>query len=113
MGAPAAVTQEIIVTAGGAAERVDTLPPEDWGPAELEAYTLARITEFHGEQLPCKNSRDIFEQFLARYGADAVRIARAAFDVHRGMWLGAPVSVARFGASSDRIFADRVRAALA
>lgn len=106
---------QVVITSGNASvsENVDAVPWQKWGAKEIASYVNARIAEFHGPQPRCRNEREIFEGFFSRFGPDAVRIARAAFDVHGGMWMGAPVSVARFGPSSDDCFARRLLPALA
>ena len=58
-------------------------------------------------------SQEIFAGFIRRFGQrDATRIARAAIEVHRGMWMGAPITPRRFARSNDEFFARRVLARL-
>jgi hypothetical protein len=94
-------------------EEFGTRPPEEWGATDLMEYVRAQIARVHGPQPSSRRDLDVFTGFVERFGStDAVRIARAAFDVHGGMWMGAPVSAARFAPSSDGCFARRVLAAL-
>lgn len=49
----------------------------------------------------------IFKGFLNRHGSVmAEQIARVAFEVHNGIWRGAPISIGRFAANSDPYFAS-------
>ena len=50
----------------------------------------------------------IFTGFLARWGAAAVPIARYAFDIKDGMWMGEPITVSRFCKGSDPWFANTI-----
>lgn len=87
---------------------------EQWTWQQLRDYVITQIQHFHGPQPsnPIKE-KAIFSGFLNRWGNDAVTVARAAFEVHEGMWHSAPISVNRFCKASDAYFAapilDRVR----
>lgn len=87
---------------------------EQWTWQQLRDYVVTQIQHFHGPQPsnPVKE-KAIFSGFLSRWGSDAVIVARAAFEVHDGMWHSAPISVNRFCKASDAYFAapilDRVR----
>lgn len=95
-------------------ENVVSVSSEEWGATDLLAYIRERICHFHGPQPQSRRDLITIQGFVERHGiTDAVRIARAAFDVHEGMWLGAPVSPGRFAASSDDCFARRILSALA
>jgi hypothetical protein len=79
--------------------------PASWTAADFCLYVTEEITRIHGPQLPCEEPGRILEAFCMRFGIpDAVRIARAAFEVHAGMWHGAPVTVRRFQAGHDDFF---------
>lgn len=80
---------------------------EDWTAENLRDYVMGQIEQFHGPQLrnPMKEGA-IFKSFLGRYGDKAVKIARFAFEVERGMWHRAPISATRFCKASDQYFAD-------
>jgi hypothetical protein len=81
--------------------------------AEMEAYFLAEIRRLTGPQLPVGNATGIFEEFVGRFGTeDAWRIARAAVEVHKGYWHGAPVTLNGFRPGHDEFFARPVLALL-
>ncbi len=77
-----------------------------WTWRELRDYCVAEIEQRHGaiNRDPIKES-GIFKGFLKRWGKDAVRIARCAFDAHDGVWNGQPIDVARFCSNNDPYFA--------
>ena len=87
---------------------------EQWSWQQLRDYVVTQIQHFHGPQPsnPVKE-KSIFTGFLSRWGSDAVIVAKAAFEVHEGMWHSAPISVNRFCRASDAYFAapilDRIR----
>jgi hypothetical protein len=75
-------------------------------PESLREHILLRIAETCGAQLPCYRSGEILDGFISRFTADEVMaICGQAFDVHNGMWRGAPVTVLRFQAGHDEFFA--------
>lgn len=80
-----------------------------WTWEDLRDYVMGQIEQFHGPQLrnPVKEA-SIFKGFLKRHGAKSVGIARFAFEVQRGMWQRAPISVNRFCAGSDPYFANPI-----
>jgi hypothetical protein len=87
--------------------------PEEWSPQDLYDYVTAEILRLCGPQLPAKGAQQTIEDFCRRYGiATAVRIARAAFEVHAGYWQGAPVTWRRFAPGHDQFFAEPVLAAM-
>lgn len=78
-----------------------------WGWNDLRDYVIREIEKRHGPQVrDPKKEASIFKSFLTRYPESAVAIARAAFDVHDGMWRNAPISMNRFCKASDAYFAD-------
>lgn len=80
---------------------------EQWGWRELRDYVVASIEERFGPfPRDQKKEYGVFNGFINRYGADAPKIARAAFDSYNGMWQSAPVSINRFCKGSDRYFGD-------
>lgn len=85
--------------------------PASWSTDDLAWYLREEIARLHGPQLPCPGEDVIVRQFHERFGADAVRIARAAFEHRAGMWMGAPVTMARFRASHDEFFSRPLLAA--
>jgi hypothetical protein len=79
---------------------------QDWTAEDLRDYVMGQIEAHHGPQV--RNSvREMatFKAFLARWEAKAPAIARFAFEVQRGMWQRAPISVNRFCKASDPYFA--------
>lgn len=77
-----------------------------WGWSDLRDYIFTEIEARHGIQVrDPKKEASIIKSFMSRWGTDAVRIARTAFDVHDGMWGGAPISINRFCRASDQWFA--------
>ncbi len=85
----------------------------EWGWEELRDYVVTEIESRFGAfpRDPLKE-KGIFSGFVNRWGADAERIARAAFEVHGGMWRSAPISVYRFAVRSDPFFAQVIRQSL-
>lgn len=81
-----------------------------WTWEDLRDYVMAQIESFHGPQVRnAMKESSIFRSFLSRHGEQAVAIARAAFEVHRGMWQRAPISVNRFCKASDSYFSDVIK----
>jgi len=80
---------------------------EQWGWEDLRDYVVNQILTIHGPQ-PRDHYKEmgIFKGFLARWGGLASAIARHAFEVERGMWRSAPISVSRFTKGNDAYFAE-------
>lgn len=78
-----------------------------WTAEDLRDYVMGQVEAFHGPQ-PRNTVKEmaIFKAFLGRWGAKAPAIARFVFEVQRGMWRTAPVSVNRFTVKCDPYFAD-------
>jgi hypothetical protein len=102
------VTEKVRVTSVAGASYL-LKEDAEWTWADLRDYVMGQIEEFHGPQLrnPVKE-KAIFEGFMKRHGAKAVGIARFAFEVQRGMWQRAPISVNRFCKGSDVYFATPI-----
>lgn len=84
-------------------------PDQEWDWRELRDYVVDQIERQHG--LFPRNSKQeygIFSRFANTFGADAPAIARFAFEVEGGFWLGAPISVTRFCKGSDPFFAQPI-----
>lgn len=80
---------------------------------ELLAYVTSEAGRLTGERLPVPGAEQVMAGFIQRFGArDATRIARAAFEVHHGMWMGAPITPRRFTAANDEFFARPILAQL-
>jgi len=71
----------------------------------LDEHILGQIARYGGPQLPCYQTGEILGGFIERWGADAMAIVIQAFEVHHGMWRGAPVTIQRFGSRHDDFFA--------
>jgi hypothetical protein len=81
--------------------------------AEMHAWIVQEGGRLTGTQLPVPGAEEIFAGFIRRFGQrDATRIARAAIEIHRGMWMGAPITPRRFTRSNDEFFATALLARL-
>lgn len=88
--------------------------PEQWSWSDLRDYVVAQVEERFGAfPRDSKKEYGIFKRFAEAWGARAGRIARYAFEVEGGYWLGAPISVYRFTKNSDPFFAEPISARLA
>jgi len=106
------VTERVSVTAVAGASY---LLKEDsqWTWEDLRDYVMGQIEQYHGPQVRnAMKESSIFKAFLARHGEDAIKIARFAFEVQRGMWQRAPIAANRFCKASDPYFADPIKARL-
>lgn len=101
------VTEEVRVTPVASAAASYAMKDEQaWGWADLRDYVIREIEMRHGPQVrDPKKEAGIFKGFLSRWPEQAIAIARAAFEVHDGMWRNAPISVNRFCRASDQYFA--------
>lgn len=81
----------------------------EWTWENLRDYVMAEIEKRHGPQVsdPVR-VKATFQGFLKRWGADAVVIAKAAFEIYDGMWANAPITYTRFCKKSDDFFARRI-----
>jgi hypothetical protein len=71
----------------------------------LGEYIATETARLLGPQLPNYRAGEIIAGFCERFGADAMAICRQVFDVHNGMWRGAPVTILRFQEHHDEYFA--------
>jgi hypothetical protein len=72
----------------------------------LVALIEAKIAEYCGPQLPRRDAARIIENFVVRFSdAEVMAIISQAFDLHKGIWRGAPVTVLRLQAGHDEFFA--------
>lgn len=71
----------------------------------LSGHILAEISRCNGPQFPCESAEQILSGFWDRHGQAGMTICRQAFEMHHGMWRGAPVTVARFQERHDPYFA--------
>jgi hypothetical protein len=101
---PIHITSEVII---------EPQTEEQW--RSLRDYVIDKIIEIHGP-FPRKDAAKeagIFKGFINRWGyANAMAIARAAFEAHGGMWYNSPIRVERFTKGSDPYFARQVAALL-
>lgn len=117
--APATVTRRptVVQTVQPVVEQVVLRPSQsagfvmrtegEWGWSDLRDYVIREIEARHGVQVRNpKTEASIFRSFITRYPETYVAIAKAAFEVHNGMWRNAPISVNRFCKASDPYFAD-------
>jgi hypothetical protein len=81
----------------------------EWDWADLRSYVVTQIEKLHGP-FPREELKElgIFKGFLKRHGQMAGLIAETAFEVFGGMWKGAPISIQRFCAGSDKYFAEEI-----
>lgn len=82
--------------------------PGGWDWEAMRDYVIGEIERRFGPspRNPAKES-GIFKGFINRHGSVlAEKIARAAFEVHNGMWRGAPIGIGRFSQNSDPYFAS-------
>jgi hypothetical protein len=79
----------------------------EWTWEQLRDYVIGQIHARWGAQ-PRDALREsgIFKGFVNRWGVQAGPIAKAAFEIHGGVWKGAPISVSRFAKGSDPYFAE-------
>jgi hypothetical protein len=85
-----------------------------WSWEDLRDYVMSQIEQYHGPQVRnTTKEAAVFRSSLDRHGDKGVRIARYAFEVNRGMWQRAPISVNRFCKGSDPYFADKIKSRLA
>lgn len=72
----------------------------------LDEHILGLIARYSGPQLPNYQTGEILGGFIQRHGPDNVMaICHQAFEVHQGMWRGAPVTIQRFQRHHDDFFA--------
>ena len=91
-------------------------PPQEgltMSASQMAAYVVGGAERLTGPQLPVPGAEEIFASFIDRFGPmDAWRIAKAAIEVHRGTWVGAPITSRRFLPSHDGFFARPILALL-
>lgn len=79
-----------------------------WTHADLRDYILRQLERYNPSALARRNPAmevAVCRSFCERWGADAPRIAKFAFETCRGMWNNAPITFARFSRDSDAYFA--------
>lgn len=79
-----------------------------WNWSDLRDYIVSQVERVHGPQVrDPKKEAGICKSFISRWGIkQAVAIAKAAFEVHGGMWRNAPITITRFTKNSDPYFAE-------
>lgn len=101
------VTETVRVTPNRSREHLSGRPVSEWNWSDLRDFIIESIEQRHGPQVrdPKKES-GIIKSFISRWGIErAHAIAKAAFDVHDGMWRNAPITINRFAKGSDPYFA--------
>jgi hypothetical protein len=91
-----------------AAAAVQATPETSQEPSceAVTSYVTASIEGRWGPQLPGPDPAAVIAGFCERLGAaKAMMIAQAAFEVHGGLWRGAPVTIKRFTEGHDSFFA--------
>jgi hypothetical protein len=85
------------------------LADEQWGWEQLRDYVVTQIEKVNGI-FPRNRitEKAIFTSFAKRWGPDAPKIARYAFEVADGYWKNAPIGVNRFCVASDQYFAEPI-----
>jgi hypothetical protein len=101
---PVITTSVTVTEISSRAAALAAADPSDWTADDLSYYVTEEAGRLLGDQLPCPGRDRILLEFFTRFGINAVRIARAAFEAHHGMWMGAPVTVRRFAAGHDEFF---------
>lgn len=82
-------------------------PVEAWSWSDLRDYVVTQIEERFGPfPRDSKKEYGIFRRFAETWGDKAGRIAKYAFEVEGGCWLGAPISISRFTRNCDPYFAE-------
>jgi len=100
------VVREVVIATPIAGAAYLLKDDQDWTTDDLRDYVMGQIESIHGPQVRnAVKEMSIFRSFRERWGAKAPAIARFAFEVHRGMWQRAPISVNRFCKGSDQYFA--------
>jgi hypothetical protein len=82
---------------------------EQWNPEDLRDYIAARLTEFNPTAAARRNpamEMAICKAFCERWGDQAPRIARYAFEFAKGWWNNSPIDFRRFSKASDAYFAN-------
>lgn len=100
------VIPEVIETV--TVRRAPQRPEADiWDAEQLLVYVASEIQQVHGPfpRDPKKES-GIMRSFVSRWGDQAGPIAQYAFEVAKGMWRNAPISITRFCKGSDPYFAQ-------
>jgi hypothetical protein len=84
-----------------------TKTEDNWDWRNLRDYVVREIEARFGvfPRDVIKES-SIFKSFIDRWQGKAPLIAKAAFEVHDGVWRGAPMNVNRFTKNSDPYFAE-------
>lgn len=79
----------------------------EWGWEELRDYVISESEKRFGVQpRDARKEASVFKRFVGEYGDTAKPIAKYAFEVEDGRWMGAPVTVNRFAKGSDPYFAE-------
>jgi hypothetical protein len=105
------VTERVDVTP--VSERVAALagkPAAEWTAEDFRVFVTDETLRLNGPQLPVQQAQQLMTGFFERFGSNAVKIVRHVFEVHSGMWRGAPVTVRRLAENQDQFFAAPILA---
>lgn len=82
---------------------------DQWTWQDVRDYVVREIEQRFGTfPRDLVKESGIFKSFASRWGSKAGLIAKCAFEVHDGMWRGAPISVTRFTKGSDPYFSEKL-----
>lgn len=88
-------------------DRIVSTPSHEW--EKVRNYVLDQIERCHGPfPRDVRQENTIFMAFAHRWEGQAMKIARYAFTEAKGMWMGAPIAVHRFGKTADSVFAKPI-----
>ncbi len=82
----------------------------EWDHLALRDWVIDQIESVRGVQprLPAPHEAQLMLGFMGRWGDLAIPIARYAFDVCGGVWMGKPIAIERFAQGSDPYFAKEI-----
>lgn len=86
--------------------RPDLTPHSEW--EKLRDYVIDQLEQRAPFPRDVRHENTIFMGFQDRWGELAMPIAQFVFEKADGRWLGAPMSIARFEKSSDRVFGTKI-----
>lgn len=95
------------VAAPSQARSVAHLLQEQWDWRALRDYVVSQTELRFGPQ-PRDPGKEfgVFNRFVNTWGARSEEIARYAYEVCDGIWMGAPITITRFTKGNDPYFAE-------
>ena len=111
---PTITTNVVPIVASHVSTRSDLLT-DSWTWEGLRDYLVSKITDVTGQRPTMGDLQmsGICKGFIRRWGDQAPVIAKAAFELHKGYWRGAPIQITRFTESNDIYFANVIAQRLA